>query len=180
MSSVDKTFGLCPSTVSSQRERKRVSHANSPSGSLSEASMSPRKSLTTKLFPSRTLIVVFSPIVFASQTLIGKEPLAYLRQAKITCDFHLPLHEQCGWILLSHHHAVEVFPAARKHAVCSCRLSAHRQRPVFHGDEPASCVSDIPTDGSRDIMKQGFVATLGKSREECFGCINHRSSYIYR
>src|SRR5947209_15253609 len=175
-------FGRSPSTVSSQRERKRVSHANSPSGSLSEASMSPRKSLTTKLFPSRTLIVVFSPIVFSfipllrCQALIGKEPLAYLRQAKIACDFHLPLHEQCGWILRSHHHAVEVFPAARKHAVCSCRLSAHRQRPVFHGDEPASCVSDIPTDGSRDIMKQRFVATFSEPGEECFGRIHHRSS----
>src|SRR5438477_13207212 len=64
-SSVDKTFGRCPSTVRIQRERNRVSHAKSPRASVGEASISPRKSLTTKLLPSRTLIVVFSPIVFS-------------------------------------------------------------------------------------------------------------------
>ena len=36
-------------------ERKRVSNENRPVGSVSDASMSPRASLTTKVFPSRIL-----------------------------------------------------------------------------------------------------------------------------
>src|SRR3546814_10333328 len=40
-------FIRSPFTVSTQRERKRVSNENSPVGSVKDASMSPRASLTT-------------------------------------------------------------------------------------------------------------------------------------
>ena len=41
--------------VSTHFERKRVSNENRPVGSVSEASMSPCSSLTTKVLPSRIL-----------------------------------------------------------------------------------------------------------------------------
>ena len=40
-------------SVSTQRDRNRVSHAKRPPGSVADASMSPRRSLTTKVLPSR-------------------------------------------------------------------------------------------------------------------------------
>ena len=43
------------STVSTQRDRKRVSKENSPLGSVIDASMSPHSSLTTNVFPLRIL-----------------------------------------------------------------------------------------------------------------------------
>src|SRR5260370_18407036 len=47
--------------VRTQRERKRVSHANRPWVSTGVASMSPARSLTTKVLPSR-MLTVFSAI----------------------------------------------------------------------------------------------------------------------
>src|SRR3954449_6607928 len=55
MSSVERAFRRSPSIVSTHFERKRVSNENSPVGSVAEASMSPRSSLTTNVFPSRIL-----------------------------------------------------------------------------------------------------------------------------
>src|SRR5260370_32541345 len=47
--------------VRTQRERKRVSHANRPWVSTGVASMLPARSLTTKVLPSR-MLTVFSAI----------------------------------------------------------------------------------------------------------------------
>ena len=54
-SSTESALSRSPFTVSTQVERKRVSKENRPVGSVSDASMSPRGSLTTKVFPSRIL-----------------------------------------------------------------------------------------------------------------------------
>jgi len=58
-------LGVIPLTVSSQRERKRVSQPNRPWVSVGRASMSPRMSLTTKVLPSRMLIMRLGTGVFS-------------------------------------------------------------------------------------------------------------------
>ena len=52
-SSVESAVSRVPLTVRTQRDRNRVSNENSPVGSVGEASMSPRLSLTTNVLPSR-------------------------------------------------------------------------------------------------------------------------------
>jgi hypothetical protein len=52
-SSTERGLSRSPFTVSTHLERKRVSNENRPVGSVGEASMSPRESLTTNVLPSR-------------------------------------------------------------------------------------------------------------------------------
>src|SRR5260370_38685823 len=54
--------------VRTQRERKRVSHANRPWVSTGVASMLPARSLTTKVLPSR-MLTVFSAIAITHGSL---------------------------------------------------------------------------------------------------------------
>jgi hypothetical protein len=52
-SSTESALSRCPSIVRTQVDRKRVSNEKRPVGSVSDASMSPLESLTTKVLPSR-------------------------------------------------------------------------------------------------------------------------------
>ena len=53
MSSTDNGFRRSPLIVSTHFDKKRVSNENKPVGSVSDASMSPRRSQTTNVLPSR-------------------------------------------------------------------------------------------------------------------------------
>src|SRR4029079_11346552 len=57
-SSTESVFGRMPLMVRIQRDRKRVSSRNRPWLSVGVASMSPRRSLTTNMLPSRMLTVL--------------------------------------------------------------------------------------------------------------------------
>ena len=87
------------------------------------------------------------------------EALEHLRQHDIAYELHLPLQEECGRILLSHHHAFKVFPTTRKRAICFRHIPAYRQCSLVHSDEPTPYILYITLDGSRDTMQQGFVTT---------------------
>ena len=65
-SSTESELRRSPLTVSTQVDRNRVSNENRPVGSVSDASMSPRGSLTTKVFPSRILTTPSLTIAFPS------------------------------------------------------------------------------------------------------------------
>src|SRR6476659_9333596 len=68
-SSTESELNRWSSTVSTHFERKRVSKENMPVVSVSDASMSPRSSLTTNVLPSSTL---------TTSSLTGADPRSWL------------------------------------------------------------------------------------------------------
>ena len=81
------------STVSTHRERKRVSNENSPVGSVSDASMSPRSSLTTNVLPSRILT---SPSLIAASSRIRPSPRFAARRRRPRKSRLTTHHQLCS------------------------------------------------------------------------------------
>ena len=67
---MESALSLCPSMVRTHFDRNRVSNEKRPVGSVSDASMSPRASLTTNVLPSRILT---RPLLIASSS-HGRRP----------------------------------------------------------------------------------------------------------
>ncbi len=159
-----------------------MSNENSPVGSVSDASMSPRASLTTKVLPSR--ILTSSSLMIPSSRSRGpdgvrarpvrNEPLGQHEQRRVALDDQLAAQHRRHRVQLAGDDPVERRLVGAQDGVRLAILARDGQVPLGHGDEPAvglPVVHEIEAERRRHPLKRRLVSPAGELVEELRGRI---------
>ena len=183
-SPTERVFNRWPSTVSTHLDRKRVSNENRPVGSVGDASMSPRPSLTTNVLPSRILIrssLTPDPLlggrrVAARARGSREDPLDQDHELRIALERQVAAQIGGHRVHVASRDRVEQASIRSHNAVRRGVLARSGDFAPVERDEPAIdplAVGEVEADAPGRLLQQRLVAATVQFVEELRGRIGH-------